>query len=163
MSSNVLPEGWLKHIVVTTKKQGGVLVMDCQVIESSDEPNEADLEEYPRGYPDMDERKIRESLHNLARRALQRSRDEHPSCLRALETLKSFCDGDAGYRDLALARARMQGRSIAAGLGVIKGCANAASTLACYHACHPDLVQAIRLTRKFARLTFQFIRERKGI
>src|SRR5689334_23303305 len=99
--------------------------MDCQVIESSEEPDEGDLEEYPRGYPDMGERKIRESLHNLARRALQRSRDEHPSCVRALETLKSFCAGDAGYRELAIGRARMRGRSIAAGLGVIKGCANA--------------------------------------
>jgi hypothetical protein len=148
----------IQHLIQATNAQGGALLVDGHVIDSVNEPiREKDLEDYPTGLPLPDELEWRRLLCHWARRALRISHDEHPLCVDALDTLARFCAGGASYRDLAVARARLRGRVAAAGVvGMNHGCPNAAATLACCHACNPDLIEAIRLTKHYVRRTFEF-------
>jgi hypothetical protein len=152
----------INQLINATKEDGGALLKNGKVLRGSFEPiDDAGLESYPVGKPLPHELASRKMLCRWARRMLKISCDEHPLCLQALATLADFCDGRAGYRDLAIARARLWGRAGAAwGVGLGHGCANAAATLACFHACDPDLIEAIRETKSFVRLTVKFKRDR---
>ena len=152
----------INQLIKATKEDGGALLKNGQVLRGSVEPiDDAELEHYPGGTPLPDELAWRKMLCRWARRMLKLSCDEHPLCLQALATLADFCDGRAGYRNLAVARARLRGRAEAAwGVGLGHGCVNAAATLGCFHACDPDLIEAIRETKSFIRLTLKFKRDR---
>ena len=148
----------IQRLIDATNAQGGALLVDGQVIDSVSEPiREEDLESYPAGHPAQDEVQWRRLLHHWAWRALRASKDEHPLCIQALDVLKEFSEGKAGYRDLAIARARLRGRTTAAGVvGLSHQLSNAASTLACFHSCNPDLVEAVVLTKRYVRMTVEF-------
>ena len=158
--SSAISEEAIQQLVRATREQGGALLVEGQVLDTASEPiHEEDLEPYPAEQPLPDELEWRNLLCHWARRAIRISRGEHPLCLQALDTLKAFCAGEASYRELAVARARLRGRANAAGaVGLRHGCADAAAALACFHACNPDLVEAIRQTKSFVRRTIEFTR-----
>lgn len=152
----------IQQLVRVTNEQGGAVLVDGQVLDTASAPiREDDLEDYPQGLPLPDELEWRRLLHHWARRALRISHGDHPLCEQACDALARFCAGEASYQDLAVARARLRGRTTAAGMvGLPHQRPSAAATLACFHACHPDLVEAIRLTKGFIRQTFEFTRQR---
>lgn len=118
---------------------------------------ETQLEDYPSGDPSEKERRARRRLHQWAERAMRLSGERHPLCLNALEVLKGFSEGSKGYQDLASARSQLFGRTTAAGaVGVPHRCSNAAATLACFHACHPKLDEAVPLTKQYFDLARKF-------
>jgi hypothetical protein len=157
-SPPIISEEAIEQLVRATKEQGGALLVDGQVLDTASAPiREEDLEPYPAGQPAADELEWRRLLHHWAWRALRASRDEHPLCVQALDVLKEFSEGKAGYRDLAIVRARLRGRTTAAGVvGLPHQRSNAASTLACFHSCNPDLGEAVALTKRFVLMTFEF-------
>jgi hypothetical protein len=153
-----ISEEAIQQLVRATNEQGGAVLVDGQVLDTASAPiREEDLESYPAGQPAADELEWRRLLHHWAWRALRASRDEHPLCVQALDVLKEFSESKAGYRDLAIARARLRGRTSAAGVvGLPHQRSNATSTLACFHSCNPDLAEAVVLTKRYVRMTFEF-------
>ena len=119
----------------------------------------APLGDFPMTEPSKEERAKRKVLHRLAKEALVLSRDMNPLCMCALKAVAAFAAGKAGYIDLAIAMQRMRNRVDSAGIvGMRHRCSNAASTLACYYACLPDIKDAERLTRQYAALTDDFLK-----
>jgi len=115
------------------------------------------LGDFPMKEPSKGERAARLKLHRLAKKALVLSKDLNPLCLSALKTLAAFAAGKAGYIDLAMARQRLSNRTDSAGaIGLRHRAPNAAATIACFHACHPDIKEAEELTRQFCRMTSEF-------
>ena len=148
----------MQQLVRATNEQGGAVLVEGQVLDTASPPiREEDLEDYPQELPLPDELEWRRLLHHWARRALRISHGDHPLCVDALDTLARFCAGEATYRDLTVARARLLGRTTAAGMvGLPHERPSAAATIACFHACNLDLVEAIRLTKRHVRMTFEF-------
>ena len=115
------------------------------------------LEDFPMTEPSKEERAARRELHRLAKEALVLSKDSSPLCKSGLKTLAAFAAGKGGYIDLALARQRLFNRTTSAGaIGLRHHAANAAATIACFHACHPDIKEAEQLTRQFCKMTSEF-------
>lgn len=109
------------------------------VIKPEDEP-------YLKQEPSQAERYRRRELHDLAMEALTASKDLRPVWLEALRTLKQFTDGQGGYEDLIIARMSMEPALSGVAIGMLHRCSNAAAALACYHACNPNLINAIEQT-----------------
>ncbi|HTY87171.1 MAG TPA: hypothetical protein VMB80_06875 [Candidatus Acidoferrum sp.] len=101
------------------------------------------------------EREKRRELHTLAMRALQASGDLRPVWLDVLTTLKSFCNGNGDYRDLIIARMSMEASLAGVWIGLNARCSNAAAALACYHACNPNLSDAIKQTTYYHQRTIE--------
>jgi len=115
------------------------------------------LEDFPMSEPSKKDRVARRELHRLAKEAMVLSKDSSPLCKSALKTLAAFAAGKGGYIDLAMARQRLFNRTTSAGaIGLRHHAANAAATIACFHACHPDIKEAEQLTREYCRTTSQF-------
>ncbi len=146
----------IEQIVKVVERQGGALFTVGQGMDAA-EPEEEDLEPYPKGRPSSQERRERRVLFRLARQALTRCKDEHELCLQALDVLKAFNSGKKSYRDLVVARSRLSGRATAAGVGGLPHrAANAAATLACFHACNPNLAEAIEQANRYFKMTMEF-------
>ena len=115
------------------------------------------LENFPMTEPSKGERAVRKALHRMAKAALVLSKDSSPLCKSVLKTLAAFAAGKGGYLDLALARQRLSNRTDSAGaIGLRHRAPNAAATIACFHACHPDIKEAEQLTRQFCAMTAEF-------
>jgi len=117
------------------------------------------FENFPMTEPSKEERAARKELHRIAKEALISSKDSSPLCKSVLKTLAAFADGKGGYIDLALARQRLSNRTDSAGaIGLRHRAPNAAATLACFHACHPDIKEAEELTRQFCDMCADFLK-----
>lgn len=149
-----------ERIAALTLEQGGALVNKSGEELATAEVGE-ELEDHPERPPGSSERKQRRKLLRWAEASLDLCGEHHGLCVQALEALRAFCAGEAGYRELAAARSRLRGRVAAAGgVGLPHRATNAAATLACFHCCHPKLDEAARLTRHYYDLTIEFARER---
>jgi hypothetical protein len=143
-------EATVHTVMASLEEQGGAVV----------DPRKAQLltaearDEYPPGEPSDQERRNRQRLLRWASFAAQLSGDR--TCVQMLEGLERFCSGTEGYSALA-SRSLWSVRVAAAGcVGIAHFCANAAATLACYHAAHPYLDEATKLTRTYVAMTVDF-------
>lgn len=140
----------VRTVMASLEEQGGAIV----------DPRKARIltaearEEYPPGEPSDQERRKRQRLLRWARYAAELSGDR--TCGQMLEGLERFCSGTEGYSALAN-RTLWGARVVAAGcVGLVHFCTNAAATLACYHAAHPYLDEATKLTRTYVAMTVDF-------
>jgi hypothetical protein len=139
-------------------KQHGTFLLDADgqdanpprfVIKPQDEP-------YLKQEPSQADRDKRRELHDLAMQALTASHDLRPVWLEVLKTLNNFCDGEGDYRDLIIARMSMEATLAGVWIGLNHRCSNAAAALACFHACNPNLSDAIEQTKIYHQRTMEW-------
>lgn len=138
---------------------GGVISLAAANEGSSKERRPLEPRKLPTQPPTKAELEARKELFWLADTALTISNDRHPLCVKALETLALFSEGSKGYNDLEDERKGLAGRAAGAGMvGLVHKRANAASTLAVFHACNPWIEPAIEITHSFFERTVEFKR-----
>ncbi len=150
-------------LLARLESDGGGVVSVAGIGEEGEASEDGpEVVELPVGEPTAEELEARRELHWLADRALTVSRDRHPLCVNALETLWLFTEGRKSRADLEAARAALVGRATAAGVvGLPHRCPNAAATLAVMGACSLFIEGARESTHRNFQWTIEFLRARQ--